>query len=401
MWLADQLAARQALLNLRDSLKADGRMVILLAPELSLPIELQHSVESLDEPLPDREAIGVIVSGLLSGASLPSTSSTVTDAAEALIGLSAFASEQAAALALSKDGISITDCWDRKRRQVEQTPGLSMSESAVSFTDVGGLSSAKEYFSKFFSGPCAPRVILRMEEIEKLMAGSSTGAGDNTGVSQDFLQVLLDRIESSKWLGALFLGPGGSGKSYFSEALAGEFGVRSVSLDTGAMKSSALGASEAAIRGAMKTIEAIGGSRVLICATCNGLDELKPELQRRLASAGMWLFDLPDADEKAAIWALQSGKFGVSGPFPSDAGWSSSDIRDCCRTAYMLNESLTQAAVRVSPAMSRESKRIEALRRLASNAALSSASYPGPYKYSAMATNQAPAGGRAVSLEAL
>jgi SpoVK/Ycf46/Vps4 family AAA+-type ATPase len=192
---------------------------------------------------------------------------------------------------------------------------------------------------------------------------------------------MLDKIESNGWIGALFLGPGGSGKSYFSTALAGEFNIKAITLDTGAMKSSGVGDSERNIRSAFKTIEAIGQDRVLICATCNGLQELKPELQRRLASAGMWFFDLPDDREKQVIWKLQIDKFGLDKKqaLPNDKGWSSSDIRDCCRTAYLLGETLTEASLRVNKAMAREPERIENLRKLA-NGRLSSASYLGPYR---------------------
>jgi len=385
LWLSDSLAARQAILNLRDQFKSDQRMLVLMSPDLRIPIELQNSVECFDESLPTITESEVIINNLLSGANLPTDPTSINAAAECLSGLSAFAIEQSAAMSLTKSGLDIDSCWERKKTQIEQSAGLSMSAASVSFKDVGGLSSAKEFFSKLMRGPQAPRLIVRVEEVEKLMAGSSSGVGDNTGVSQDILAVLLDRIENNKWLGGLFLGPGGSGKSYFSEALAGEFGVRSITLDTGAMKSSGVGESEAAVRGAFRTLLAIGGNRVLITATCNGMQELKPELQRRLASAGMWFFDLPDESEKSAIWNVQVNKFGLSdsGVLPNDKGWSSSDIRDCCRLAYLLGESLQDAALRINPAMAREPERIESLRRLA-NGRLSSASYPGPYRLSAI-----------------
>lgn len=399
MWLEGNNSARQALMNLRDEFKSNQRMLVLLSPELRIPAELQNSIETFDEALPTREQIASIVKALLEGASLPIKN--LDDASEALVGLSAFAVEQCSAMSLTTEGIDLDTCWERKKRQVEQTPGLHMHTSKVAFKDVGGLVSIKTFFSRVFGGPKSPDLIVRMEEIEKLMAGSS-GVGDNTGVSQDFLQVLLDRIESNGWLGALFLGPGGSGKSYFSEALAGEFGVKAISLDTGAMKTSALGASEQAIRASMKVIEAIGSDRVLICATCNGLQELRPELQRRLASAGMWFFDLPDDAEKKAIWSLQQSKFSLKALpgdcVPSDNGWSSSDIRDCCRTAYLLNQSLTDAAKYVNAATMREPERIESLRRLASGR-LSSASYPGPYKYQSMSPVSAAIQGRAVNMK--
>ncbi len=400
-WLADQ-GASQAVLNLRDVFKSDQRMLILLAPGFSLPGELVQDVVLFDEELPDRTAIGAIVTGIGQAAGLELGEDTVTAAAESLVGLSPFAAEQSCAMALTKDGLSIDECWQRKRKQVEQTKGLSMASPTISYKDVGGLESVKGYFGKLFAGPAAPRLLVFLDEVEKLMAGSFTGAGDNTGVSQDFLQVLLDRIERHGWLGALALGPGGSGKSYFAEALAGQMGIKSIRMDTGAMKSSALGDSEQSIRAAMNTVHAIGGNQVLIFATCNGLQELRPELQRRLASAGMWYFDLPTDEEKENIWAVQCSKFSLPCQArPIDKGWSSSDIRDCCRTAFLLGETLIEASIRVNSAMSREAERIESLRRLASGR-FSSASYPGAYRYQSTVALPASGKGRAVvSMEEL
>ena len=383
--MLDNAAVVQAFSNLRDAFKSNQRMAVLLGDAFVLPSELRNDVLIFDEALPDREQARSIINTLTSEAGVAVADEVIGEAAEALIGLSAFAIEQNAAMSLSKEGIDIDTCWARKKKQVEQTPGLKMQSATVSFNDVGGLQAAKDYFTKLFNGPKSPRLIVRLEEVEKLMAGSS-GAGDNTGVSQDFLQVLLNEIESNGWLGALFLGPGGSGKSYFSEAMAGQFRVRSILMDTGAMKTSALGESEKNIRSGFQTIKAISTDRVIVVATCNGLAELKPELQRRLASAGMWYFELPDTDEKPQIWRLQCGKFGLEADAcPVDKGWSSSDIRDCCRTAYLLGESLVEASVRVNCAMNREPERIESLRRLATGR-LSSASYLGPYRYQSTAT---------------
>ena len=43
-----------------------------------------------------------------------------------LRGLSAFAAEQVVAMSLSKDGIDEETLWQRKKRMIEQTPGLQV-----------------------------------------------------------------------------------------------------------------------------------------------------------------------------------------------------------------------------------------------------------------------------------
>jgi len=223
-----------------------------------------------------------------------------------------------------------------------------------------------------------------LEEIEKLLAGAGAagGPGDSSGTSQDQLQVLLDSIESNGWLGALYLGPPGSGKSYFSQAIAGEFGIKRIAFDLGAMKGSLVGQSEGQVRAAMKTVSAIGGKDVMLVGTCNNLQSLPPELRRRFNSLGMWFFDLPSREEKDTIWQIQGHAFGLMRqPLPADEGWSGANIRDCCRCAYLYRQSLMDAAVSIVSATSQDPEGIERLRRLASGRFLS-ASYPGPYRAS-------------------
>ncbi len=385
----------QAVSNLRDTFKSNKRMLVLLAPSFSLPAELRSDLVLLDEPLPEREQVSSIISALCSDAGVADAG--VADATEALVGLAAFSVEQSAAMSLTKSGLDIEACWKAKRKQVEQTPGLSMSDVTTKYQDIGGLSAVKDYFSKVFSGPCAPRLIIQFEEIEKLLAGtgSSGGPGDSSGTSQDQLQVILDSVESNGWLGALFLGPPGSGKSYFSQALAGEFGVRRIVFDLGAMKGSLVGESEQRIRAAIKTCKAIGGDRVLVCGTCNKLDSLAPELRRRFNSCGMWFFDLPSVDEKLPIWNISISAYKISNPVSvNDTGWSSANIRDCCRSARITGDSLSEAARSIVSATSQDGEGIERLRRLA-NGRFLSAYYLGPYKLQSSISGAA-ATGRAI-----
>jgi SpoVK/Ycf46/Vps4 family AAA+-type ATPase len=69
--------------------------------------------------------------------------------------------------------------------------------------------------------------------------------------------------------------------------------------------------------------------------------------------------DLPNGDEKKAIWTLYINKYHLSlsqmidqerqDPMPNDGGWTGSDIRACCRTAAMMGCSLKEAARYIVP----------------------------------------------------
>jgi hypothetical protein len=64
------------------------------------------------------------------------------------------------------------------------------------------------------------------------------------------------------------------------------------------------------IRTMMDIIQVVGGRDVLFLATANRLDTLPPELQRRF-NLGIWYFDVPTKDERAAIWKIQAKRYGA------------------------------------------------------------------------------------------
>ena len=101
---------------------------------------------------------------------------------------------------------------------------------------------------------------------------------------------------------------------------------------------------------------------------------------------GLWFFDLPDAAERQAIWALNISKFGLSAQaLPDSEGWSGANIRDCCDIAYSLGLSVVQAASRIVPAAVQDPEGVSKLRALA-NGRFLSASNPGYYKLAAKAS---------------
>ncbi len=372
----DMQGVSQAILNLRDPFKKMARMLILLGPDISLPAELVQDVIIFDDPLPTREEIGGIVDSLLNDAGVKQGEEERSRAVEALTGLAAFPAEQVAVMSLSRAGIDIGMCWERKRKQVEQTKGLSMPVPAVKFADLGGLAQIKEDSRLVMSGPAKADVVVWIDEIEKLMAGAG---GDTSGVSQDQLGVVLRWMESPDIIGGLLLGPPGCSKSYFCQAFAGEFDTPLVSLDFGAAKGSLVGQSEGLVRACFKTISAIG-KRIAVFATCNRLESLPPEFRRRFRVFGIRYFDLPDAQERTAIWTLQLQRYGLpaDGVGAGPEGWSAANIRDCCEIMWATGRTLSQAAQSIVPAVKQDGEGIKRLRDLA-NGRFLSVSYPGAY----------------------
>ena len=94
----------QGIWDLRDSFKATGRMLVLLAaPGATLPQELGQDVLILDEPLPSTTHLEQIVRETFNAANLSEPEHPViVKAVDALIGLAAFPAEQALAISLVK-----------------------------------------------------------------------------------------------------------------------------------------------------------------------------------------------------------------------------------------------------------------------------------------------------------
>jgi hypothetical protein len=96
-----------------------------------------------------------------------------------------------------------------------------------------------------------------------------------------------------------------------SKAPSNPFGVPTVNVDLGGMKSSFLGSSEKDIRTAMKVINGIAGDQCLCVGTYNKLEALPPEPQRRF-KLGIWYFDVPSPEEREVIWKVNLTRYKLS-----------------------------------------------------------------------------------------
>jgi hypothetical protein len=364
---------------LRDQYKADKRTLVLLAPTLTLPIELQQDVVTFDEPMPDDEMLGKILADLYQGSKGcpdPTVEQRV-QATAAARGLSAFLAEQTYAMSMSSAGLDVDACWDRKRTSINRTPGLKFNRNDLTFKDVRGLGQIEKFCRLVFNGKNAPRAVLRIDEIDKYLAGA--GGGDLSGVSADALGVILRWMEDEGHTGFLALGPGGAGKSLVSKAIGGTFAVPTLEGDLGGVKGSLVGESERQIRQMLKIASGVAGGRVFVVATCNRMSAIPPELQRRFF--GQWFFDLPSAEGRKDIWRLYLDKFKVEQAdlLPDDTDWTGAEIFKCCSFAADHGISPEEASQFVIPVAKSNAGTLRELRELA-DGRFHSASEPGEYR---------------------
>jgi SpoVK/Ycf46/Vps4 family AAA+-type ATPase len=385
--MVEDAAVIQGLANLRNEFKANRRTIVLLGRDTKLPSFLSEDVPVLDDPLPNDGEVKRIIEGLvrefreLDG--FDASSEKIERAADLCRGLTRFATEEAISRNLTKQGIDLKGLADIQRRIVEMATdrGLVYERGQETFDDIGGQASFKQFLQGVFSGPRRPRLVVRWDEIDKSVSSAASGtSADNTGVSQDMLKVLLTSMQDNNWLGTILVGAPGTGKTLSSVCTGNTFQVRTLVGDLGAARASLVGESERRIRTMMDIIQAVGGKDVLFLATANRLDTLPPELQRRL-NLGIWYFDVPTDKERAAIWSIQTKRFGLEcKELPDDAGWVGSDIRNCCQTAYMLSTSLKEAARWITLVGRTARADIERLRDLAENLGFLSANQPGVYR---------------------
>lgn len=377
---AASAASVQAVANLRDRYKLDHRMLVMAGKLFAAPPELEQDVVVLDSPLPTAEDLGTIVDEILASARLPKAKGELrARAVDALSGLSAFAAEQVVAMSLTREGLDLDAMWERKRQQIEQTPGLSVWRGQERFSDIVGLGNIKGHLSRRKASRTPVGVVVFLDEIDKAMPNH---VNDSNGTKLDQLRGLLTEMENNEWRGCVLVGAPGAGKSMLGKAFGNEIGVPTISLDLAGLESKYVGESEANLRSALAIIRAIGGGRAYFIATSNDASVMRPELQRRFTD-GMWMFDLPTEAEQAAAWAHYRRKYEIkaSDPSPKDtAGWTPAEVRNACRYAWDTGCTLQEAAQFIVPMSQSRGMDVEALRVYAHGKFLD-ASKPGVYQY--------------------
>lgn len=372
----------QTLFNQLIAGKQQRTFVVVLAPVVQIPVELEKLFVVLEHQLPDREQLTSIARELMSDQldDLPKGDQLqrVLDAAS---GLTRYETEGAFALSLVRHSNLLPQTiWDIKSQTLKKNNLVTLHRGQEKFSDLGGLDSLKEFCLRAL----APR--------------STT---------------------SVKPRGILLLSPAGCGKSQFCKALGNEIGRPTLILDVGSLMGSLVGQSEANLRQAIRTIDAMApaicmidelekalsgvgsqgdsgvstrlfgtlltylsdhDSDVFFVATSNDISKLPPELSRAERFDGVFFLDLPTAAEKDRIWSIYKQQYAIADnqSRPDDSSWTGAEIKSCCRLSALLDMPLTQAARNVVPVAVTAAEQVERLRTWASGRCLS-ASSPGIY----------------------
>jgi len=391
-------SVQQAICNLREPLKQNHCILVLLTPEevsfqsgptviKGLPTSIKEDVLILEEAnFCDEEILTELKSFTDSyrgqeiyNLMLEKEDKTI----ELLRGFTPFQTEQLIALSLSKDkGIDLEYLAAERLKLIQGTGGLNLYKRKETFSDIQGCDNVKQFLGRILKNETrSPKAIVFIDEIEKALAGI---AGDLSGVSQDYLGQMLSWMQDKNVAGMLFVGPPGTAKSALAKIAGNEGQIPSLIFDLGSLRGSLVGESEKNLRKALKMINTISQERILLIATSNNIDILPPELKRRF-NLGTFFFDLPSAQERRAIWDEYIKKFNLTiDEFTLDSNldnnWTGAEIRNCCDIANRLQCSLEEASKFIVPVYKFDKPKIDSLRAKAHDKYIS-ASYSGTYKY--------------------
>jgi len=191
--------------------------VVVLAPVVQIPVELEKQFVLVDHDLPGRAQLEAIARSLATEPGELPEADGLTAVLDAAAGLTRYEAEGAFALSLTRhDAIRPDVIWELKAQTLRKSNLLSLHRGGERFDDLGGLANVKEFCRR------------------ALRPGTSVSAR-----------------------GVLLLGVPGVGKSAFAKALGHETGRPTLTLDIGALYGSLVGATEQNVRQALKIADAM------------------------------------------------------------------------------------------------------------------------------------------------
>ncbi|PND53626.1 MULTISPECIES: AAA family ATPase [Rhodococcus] len=313
----------RALIDTANAFKSGAvpHTLVLVAPGLTLPLDLEKIITMVDLPLPDIDEVADVLDSIVT-ANAANISIRLTDEErhrllQAALGLTRWEAENAFARAISSDRVLDADdialVLDEKRQTIRKSGLLEFIPPSGSLDDIGGLEVLKQWLRK----------------------RNGSWLADAAEWS----------IPAPK--GILITGVPGCGKSLTAKCMSTLWGLPLLRLDIGRVFSGLVGSSEQNMRGALRLAEAVSpsilwideiekgfgssasggdsgtGQRVFgtfltwmqekskpvfVVATANRIESLPAEFLRKGRFDEIFFVDLPTETERIPIWRLHIGK---------------------------------------------------------------------------------------------
>jgi SpoVK/Ycf46/Vps4 family AAA+-type ATPase len=325
----------RALRELAFRLKSRATTVLIVAPTLHIPLELEKELSVVDIPLPTRADLMELLKDIARQVTRNKrgTVELNREQADAIIsaahGLTLSEAENAFAKAIVQDGrLDAEDVrliLDEKSQVIRKSGLLEYHATDQAIDGVGGLTSLKTWLGR--------------------RRAAFSEAARQFGLPEP--------------KGVLLLGVQGCGKSLTAKAIATSWHLPMVRLDMGRIYSGLVGSSEENLRRAIRVVESLApvvlwvdeiekglagssGSNdtgvsarvfgtlltwlqektapVFVVATANRIDGLPPELLRKGRFDEIFFIDLPTPAERASIFGIQLARRGRDAKsFPLEA----------------------------------------------------------------------------------
>src|SRR5262249_12382327 len=314
--------------------KAQRTFLVVLAPVVQIPVELEKLFVVVEHPLPDRDQLGQIARELLSDRpeEVPQ-GEELQRVLDAAAGLTRYEAEGSFALSLTRhNALRPGAVWELKAQAPGPNGPCKLSRGGESFDALRGVEHVRDLTRKLLRPGCP--------------------------------------VPPKGWL---FVGPPGGGKTAVAKAIAADNGLPLILGDLPALKSKYVGESEERVRRFIALCEAVapccvlldeiedalagatGGepgdsgvsrdqlsavlkwrsesrARVFLIGTCNEPQALLRVKQGAFARDGRFdglvFFDLPGREAKDQMWALYRGRYGIpqAEPNPADEGWAPGNV---------------------------------------------------------------------------
>jgi hypothetical protein len=200
--------------------KQNRTILVILAPLVQLPLELERMFVVVEHDLPTREQLQEIAQGVATEDGELPNGVELERVLDASSGLTRYEAENAYSLSLVRHGrVTPEAVWELKSQILRKSGLLQLYRGNEDFRTLGGLSALKAFCKRSLLQPRA-----------------------NT---------------KSKPRGVLLLGVPGTGKSAFAKALGKETGRPTLIFDIGALMGSLVGQTEQNVRQALKIIDAM------------------------------------------------------------------------------------------------------------------------------------------------
>jgi ATP-dependent 26S proteasome regulatory subunit len=310
--------------DITNQLKESRKTLIILAPVLRIPTELEKDITVLDYSLPTLDELELSLDRVvrsareIAGVQLKMTEDGRERVLNAARGLTCIEAENVFAKSLVMDRkLDLTVIIAEKEQLIRRSQILEYYESVEGFANVGGLNLAKQWLRK-----------RGMAFTEKAR-----------------------RFGLPEPKGLLLLGVQGAGKSLLAKAVASQWQLPLLRLDLGRIFSELVGSSEQNIRTALRLAENVAPcvlwldemekglagatgsgnsdagtsarvfgslltwmqektSPVFVIATANDISALPPEMLRKGRFDEIFFVDLPQLQERREIFAIHLARRG-------------------------------------------------------------------------------------------